>query len=63
MTNHEAVMNAFDQLGGSGNHIQALIAAVRGAGPLADELARQLIQLAIADGLLTIDATGQVRKV
>lgn len=62
MTNNAIVLAAFDQLGGSVNHVQALIAAVRRTSPMADELARQLIDRAIKDGVLTIDSIGEVRK-
>lgn len=62
MTNNEIVLDAFDTLGGSSNHNSALIAAICRRSTVSAVLAAQLVEQAINDGVITIDALGEIRK-
>ena len=62
MSNNEIVLEAFDAVGGSTRHRKTLITALSQRRTIAKELAAQLIDLAIGDGVLTMDATGEIRK-
>lgn len=62
MTNHALVLKAFDHLACTVNHVNTLIPAVQRLGPTAEHLARQLVEQAINDGVLTMDSLGEVRK-
>ena len=62
MTNNEIVLDAFASLGGSVSHNKALIAAIVRRHTVNVTLAAQLVDQAIKDGVLTVDALGEVRK-
>lgn len=62
MTNNEIVLDAFDALGGSVNHNKALIAAICRRCTVGESLAAQLVEQALKDGVITMDAVGEIRK-
>lgn len=62
MTNHEHVLTTFDEFGDKVVPIRALEAAMVKMWPMADVLARQLIQIALADGVITMDGHGDIRR-
>lgn len=62
MTNTEIVLATFDKMGGTMQHNKALIFAISQQHKIHESLALQLVEQAIRDGVLTIDAIGEVRK-
>lgn len=62
VTNTEIVMKAFDHLGGSVNHNKALISTISQMFIVSEVAAAQLVELAIANGVLVMDSIGEIRK-
>ena len=60
--NTQIVLNAFDHLGGTVNHKNALIAAISQIQTVSEVMATQLVGVAVADGVLVMNGTGELRK-
>lgn len=62
LTNNEIVISAFDHLGGTVNHNKALTSAISQLFTVSVVAATQMVELALRDGVIVVNALGEIRK-